>query len=251
MTFQTQFHDGQVIGKNPRDEPAVKKVLPQIQLDKPSFSKPLLPQEPSHLQSQPPWWPSPPAPECQTAALCLSCHERGFPAWAPGITHAAFPPSCTPYHFSEMKRRRAGDQEELRTLPAAAAVSMAHSPLLSVTPADPPYELVSRNVSLLGVWRRETVLMPAPHTEDFISFLIFCLGAPAASNFPQLGRPVEYVASLGPVSVPAGFLTTWETSGLPLQLRLWNTDTLSLVSDCCGSRSSCLTKKLSWGRFLA
>lgn len=97
---------------------------------------------------------------------------------------------------------------------------MAHSPLLSVTPADPPYELVSRNVSLLGVWRRETVLMPAPHTEDFISFLIFCLGAPAASNFPQLGRPVEYVASLGPVSVPARFLTTWETSGPCLQLRL-------------------------------
>lgn len=79
---------------------------------------------------------------------------------------------------------------------------MARFPLLSVTPADPPYELVSRNVSLLGVWRSGAVLMPAPHTEDFISFLIFCLGAPAASNFPQLLGVAEHGASPGSFSDP-------------------------------------------------
>lgn len=31
-----------------------------------------------------------------------------------------------------------------------------------VTPADSPYEWVSRNVSLLGVWRSKAVVMPAP-----------------------------------------------------------------------------------------
>lgn len=125
--------------------------------------------------------------------------------------------SCAPYHFSKLKKQgRAEKEKRPRTHPAASgltAVSMAHYPMLSVTPADPPYELVSRNVSLLGVWRREAVLMPAPHTEDFISFLIFCLGAPAASNFPQLLGAVECVGSLGPFSVPTPFLTTWETSG--------------------------------------
>lgn len=115
------------------------------------------------------------------------------------------------------KLKRQGKKRSREPSPRAAsgltAVSLAHFPLLSLTPADPPYELVSRNVSLLGVWRREAVLMPAPHTEDFISFLIFCLGAPAASNFPQLLGAVERIASLGPFSVPTPFLTTWETSG--------------------------------------
>lgn len=132
-------------------------------------------------------------------SVCSPCQGR-LPAWLPRVLSVP----CTLPFFSTEKTR-AGEEEKPRTLLAASeviAVSMARFPLLSVTPADPPYELVSRNVSLLGVWRRKAVLMPVPHTEDFISFLIFCLGAPAASNFPQLLGAVECVASLGPFSVP-------------------------------------------------
>lgn len=189
MTFQTQFHDCQVTGKKSAggtdcSEGASSYSAGQtFVLQIPAIPEAISPSVPTSLAT------ITSCPGVSNSSLVLILPERAFTALAPGITHPVFPLSCTPYHFSEMKRQRAGDEEKQRTLPAAstaAAVSMAHFPLLSVTPADPPYELVSRNVSLLGVWRRETVLMPAPHTEDFISFLIFCLGAPAASNFPQL-----------------------------------------------------------------
>lgn len=71
-------------------------------------------------------------------------------------------------HLSEMEKRGQGvrGEEKQADLPCRevsdCSVSMACFPLLLVTPAGAPYEPVSGNVSLLGVWRSKAVLMPAP-----------------------------------------------------------------------------------------
>lgn len=247
MPFQTQFHDGQVTQwKNPLEEPAVKNVLHQIQLN--NFHS----QNPCYLRSHLTVSPNIivvaiiSCPGVSNSSLVLILPRKKFSQpWLLASPTPVFPLPCTLYHFPKWKGKGQGTRRSRE--PSLQRVEWLLFPWLTfrccrLTPADPPYELVSRNVSLLGVWRSETVLMPAPHTEDFISFLIFCLGAPTASNFPQLLGAVESVASLGPFSVPTPFLTTLETSGPTCNWEAvkyrYIVDTLSLVNDCCGSRGS-------------
>lgn len=86
-----------------------------------------------------------------------------------------------------------------------------------------------------------------PHTEDFISFLIFCLGAPAASNFPQLLGAIKSVASSGPFPAPAllkNMGNFWTRYLEPLKYGYF----VSLVRTCWGPDGEKMFchKKISW-----